>query len=229
MEQNKVRTYLLYAVGEIALVMIGILLALQVNNWNQERLANEGQKVLLNNVLETLKADSTALQSVENIMGRVNNVHTQLYKINKGDIPADSLKNSFVLRRSIPRGVVSIIRYPDLASQVLDARLKVSVLNYYDYLNAWNFVVDNYNDFIENKMRPFLGDQGLMNYGHALQLEGEDISLINDKKLIENLNREVIQQMLIEAAIKSTNTTYFFDMANERRTELKAEIQRVLD
>jgi len=37
MEQNKTRTYLIYAVGEIALVMIGILLALQVNNWNEER------------------------------------------------------------------------------------------------------------------------------------------------------------------------------------------------
>ena len=33
MEQNKVRSYVLYAIGEIALVMIGILLALQVNNW----------------------------------------------------------------------------------------------------------------------------------------------------------------------------------------------------
>ena len=38
MEQNKVRTYFLYALGEILLVMIGILLALQVNNWNQDRL-----------------------------------------------------------------------------------------------------------------------------------------------------------------------------------------------
>gem|GEM_PF-1793894 len=37
MEQNKTRSYILYAVGEILLVMIGILLALQVNNWNQER------------------------------------------------------------------------------------------------------------------------------------------------------------------------------------------------
>jgi len=42
MEQNKTRTYLLYAVGEIALVMIGILLALQVNNWNESR--NESQR-----------------------------------------------------------------------------------------------------------------------------------------------------------------------------------------
>ena len=31
------RKYLLYAIGEILLVMIGILLALQVNNWNEER------------------------------------------------------------------------------------------------------------------------------------------------------------------------------------------------
>lgn len=39
MEQHKVRSYILYAIGEIALVMIGILLALQVNNWNEQRKA----------------------------------------------------------------------------------------------------------------------------------------------------------------------------------------------
>ena len=31
------RKYLVYAIGEILLVMIGILLALQVNNWNEQR------------------------------------------------------------------------------------------------------------------------------------------------------------------------------------------------
>lgn len=36
-EQDNVRKYLLYTIGEIALVMIGILLALQVNNWNEQR------------------------------------------------------------------------------------------------------------------------------------------------------------------------------------------------
>jgi hypothetical protein len=39
-EQDNVRKYLLYAIGEILLVVIGILIALQVNNWNQDRLAN---------------------------------------------------------------------------------------------------------------------------------------------------------------------------------------------
>ena len=35
--ENKFSKYLLYAVGEIILVMVGILLALQVNNWNEEK------------------------------------------------------------------------------------------------------------------------------------------------------------------------------------------------
>lgn len=38
--EGNTRRYLIYAVGEILLVMIGILLALQVNNWNEERKTN---------------------------------------------------------------------------------------------------------------------------------------------------------------------------------------------
>jgi len=44
MEQSKTRTYLKYAIGEITLVMVGILLALQVSNWNEERV--EKQKAI---------------------------------------------------------------------------------------------------------------------------------------------------------------------------------------
>jgi hypothetical protein len=36
-DQGNLRKYLLYAIGEVLLVMIGILLALQVNNWNERR------------------------------------------------------------------------------------------------------------------------------------------------------------------------------------------------
>jgi predicted permease len=35
--ENKFSKYLIYAIGEIALVMIGILLILQVNNWNKNQ------------------------------------------------------------------------------------------------------------------------------------------------------------------------------------------------
>ncbi len=35
--QNKPVKYMRYAIGEIVLVVIGILIALQINNWNAER------------------------------------------------------------------------------------------------------------------------------------------------------------------------------------------------
>jgi hypothetical protein len=48
--QENVRKYLLYALGEVLLVMIGILLALQVNNWNQDRIAASEQAIILKNL-----------------------------------------------------------------------------------------------------------------------------------------------------------------------------------
>jgi hypothetical protein len=47
LNENKTRRYLKYAFGEIILVVIGILIALQINNWNEHRKAqNEEQKIL---------------------------------------------------------------------------------------------------------------------------------------------------------------------------------------
>ncbi len=40
MEKNKTAKYLKYAIGEIVLVVIGILIALQINNWNEDRKTN---------------------------------------------------------------------------------------------------------------------------------------------------------------------------------------------
>lgn len=47
MQQNKTGKYFKYAIGEIILVVIGILIALQVSNWNKQRIdANSEQEVL---------------------------------------------------------------------------------------------------------------------------------------------------------------------------------------
>ena len=53
LSENKLSKYLLYAVGEIVLVVIGILIALQINNWNENRKANQEE----NNLFANLKID----------------------------------------------------------------------------------------------------------------------------------------------------------------------------
>jgi len=41
--ENKTSKYFKYAIGEIVLVVIGILIALQINNWNDRRLLGESE------------------------------------------------------------------------------------------------------------------------------------------------------------------------------------------
>ncbi len=53
--ENKFSKYLLYAIGEIILVVIGILIALSINNWNENRKNSIEEKVILENLLENLK------------------------------------------------------------------------------------------------------------------------------------------------------------------------------
>jgi len=45
--ENKFRNYFIYAIGEIVLVVIGILIALQINNWNQAKEDNKALKEYL--------------------------------------------------------------------------------------------------------------------------------------------------------------------------------------
>jgi len=56
--ENKLSRYLIYAFGEILLVMIGILLALQVNNWNELNQRKNTEQKMLEELLVNLRADS---------------------------------------------------------------------------------------------------------------------------------------------------------------------------
>jgi hypothetical protein len=46
--ENKTGKYFKYAIGEIILVVIGILIALSINNWNQNRINKQNEKLILN-------------------------------------------------------------------------------------------------------------------------------------------------------------------------------------
>ena len=49
--------YVLYASGEVALVVIGILLALQIDNWNEERKLKEEEINILQDFVESINED----------------------------------------------------------------------------------------------------------------------------------------------------------------------------
>jgi hypothetical protein len=57
--ENKFSKYLLYAIGEIILVVIGILIALQINNWNESKKLANTESIYLKRFIIELKQDTT--------------------------------------------------------------------------------------------------------------------------------------------------------------------------
>lgn len=72
LEQNKMGKYFRYAIGEILLVVIGILIALQINNWNQRRIALEEETQILANLKSEFEQNKKELGNAiamnENLM-----------------------------------------------------------------------------------------------------------------------------------------------------------------
>ena len=59
--ENRWSKYILYASGEIALVVIGILIALQINNWNEERKESKLEAGFIELLAEDLQSDAESL------------------------------------------------------------------------------------------------------------------------------------------------------------------------
>lgn len=64
-EQGKLRNYLSYAIGEIILVVIGILIALQINSLNQKRLDNDAATNVLHRLVQDVDADYMRLLYID--------------------------------------------------------------------------------------------------------------------------------------------------------------------
>ena len=73
--ENKLSKYLLYAIGEIVLVVIGILIALQINNWNQRKLEQTSLSEYLSSISQNIKDDIKNLEYIKtsrkNVLARM--------------------------------------------------------------------------------------------------------------------------------------------------------------
>ncbi len=95
MEKNKTGKYLKYAIGEIILVVIGILIALQINNWNIERLERKNEEMILGDLrvefLENLKDAERVLLGNEGIYNAMSTIQKNIAQKNYEKQKFDSL------------------------------------------------------------------------------------------------------------------------------------------
>jgi hypothetical protein len=98
-KENRVSKYLLYAIGEIILVVIGILIALQINNWNSDRQLRVQEQEYLTSLKNEFSINLKLLnQSIQEIEDQKQNIEALLLVFDKNvcDTMSDSTKASLI-------------------------------------------------------------------------------------------------------------------------------------
>ena len=162
LSQNRFSKYMLYAIGEIVLVVIGILIALNINNWNNKRIEKIEERNYLERLVSDLNLDLIEIDNVaragQNRMYQcklildslgANNIPFRNHELRNWnmDLGVDTM---FIQNRTFGDGLVRIRMYLEfdnnddtyrelLASGkinlLIDEDLKISVGKHYSYLD----------------------------------------------------------------------------------------------
>ncbi len=134
--ENKTSKYFKYAVGEIFLVVIGILIALQINNWNESRKLQKEINTYLNQKLDNLKEDRARLIEIRKI--RQDKAEKSTYVLNKGIQNVDVVSFTkiiyliFIERyfiTTIERSETSITKYYSGKNEAIINKLELHYVN----------------------------------------------------------------------------------------------------
>ena len=80
-DDNKPLKYTRYAIGEIVLVVIGILIALQINNWNEERVIKNNINQYLGTLIQDMRGDANIIESGRRY--HIFRIHSGIYMLHQ--------------------------------------------------------------------------------------------------------------------------------------------------
>ncbi|MCC1484486.1 DUF6090 family protein [Winogradskyella immobilis] len=162
-KENKFSKYLLYAIGEIILVVIGILIALQINNNNEHKQQKQLERSLLLEMKENLALDLSDIRS---------NIDADTKTLRSNEIVLTQLENKLPFHDSLrphygqlSNGTVLVKNssaYENLktfgVNLISNDELRRKITNLYtaryDYLDGLNNRISN--EFLLGQFRPML-------------------------------------------------------------------------
>lgn len=181
--ENKFSKYLIYAIGEIILVVIGILIALQINNWNHDYQDRRQENQILSQLLQEYKSNLDQINDKIALRNETLNSCIRFLEYRKKDfneISVDSV-DAHLFRISIrptfdPELSVSneLINSGKLYLLEND-ELRNSISSYASFLSELSEEEQVILNITENQLIPFLTE----NY----QIGGMMMILLDDKEL----------------------------------------------
>ena len=149
LSEGKTGKYLKYAIGEIVLVVIGILIALQINSWNTERINNKRSIGYMKSLVEDLKSDITQYNAnIISYKTDISNNKRLLINEDYKTLDADSilkLVNAFFMPNRVSKQTYEKIKNVGLAESLGTELINDAIndyynleINYYETLLQWD-------------------------------------------------------------------------------------------
>ncbi|WP_179345532.1 DUF6090 family protein [Winogradskyella ursingii] len=159
--QGKTKKYLLYAIGEIILVVIGILIALQINNWNEKRKQTRYERELIVQLKKDLEFNIKDIRlNIELQTLCIESCDVLIDHINNNGIYQDSLLLHFAQSGLWTKAILNAGAYSTVKSRGLDVisepKLRELIFNIYEGDLVWikqmeNIVIEQIEDFRTEK------------------------------------------------------------------------------
>ena len=169
--ENKTGKYFKYAIGEIVLVMIGILLALQVNEWNNQRLAASNEQLFLKNLQSDFKANMVEFNKIYKSSADAYLASNNLLEIIKKGDPIsnnteiehliDMIINDFS-SLDLTDGAINEIINTGSLNIIKDRKLRKQLSNWSRTMNDMNDDIKITFDYLFNNLIPSLKDKVLL-------------------------------------------------------------------
>lgn len=146
--------YLKYAVGEIILVVIGILIALQINNWNNEKQQEKIEIKYLKELKENLKKDLNDIEfNISFNESKLTSNKIILDYLNGQTAEVDSIEFHFSNLFFSTRTLVNMSAYENLKSRGLEIisndslRQQITTLYEFNFYNTIDFETKDDHEF----------------------------------------------------------------------------------
>lgn len=200
--EGKTGRYIKYAIGEIILVMIGILLALQVNNWNENRKAIIQEKALLFNLTANLYIDKTRFTYNLKEADEILHVYKQLYQIGTNGESDLIIDNPNYVRKIVMFDSNLNQDFSALSEKITNDDIRNHLLLYDSELNNFETEFLEFRTVIE-RVRVFLGEKGIYKLENLYNTDDFSDAVYLDLIKLKDLSRTTeFQQLMFEAKLK---------------------------
>ena len=230
------RNYLVYAIGEIALVVIGILIALQINTWNQNRIDKSREERVLNDISNEIRSN---LKRVDFILNKkeeiVRNCRIFLNHTNSNPVWPDNLNFDNLIVKTIvsgwyynpENGVLTDVLNSGKLELIQNDSLRYMITSLPALTNQLQYEDGIVKDDLHNLYLPFMiqkfpirntniiesGDLGneeasVLTQVNRSKFKGNPVDLLSDPEFENNLTIQMMWVSYSISAYKNLRQTY---------------------